>query len=201
MIKRYHQFLESHSQSLEDLCQQYGIKKWTTNPDGSIDVDNDVSFHDLGLDKLPIRFRNVSGTFDCGYNNLKSLQGCPQFVGDSFICYHNQLTTLQDGPQKVLMDYACQNNQIWTFAGVGSIKYDFYCQGNPIDAIYNLFGQIFNQVKVIETINLKYPDLFQTDGKRYAIWTDVLEEIAEELKVKLPTDYTNLLQNKGYQIT
>jgi len=58
---------------IHEICKKYGIKNYTINDDGSIDVDGNVNLSYRKLTKLPLKFNNVSG---------------------NFLCYNNQLTTL-----------------------------------------------------------------------------------------------------------
>ena len=114
-LKRYN---ESNNVDIDIICKKYGIKNYTINPDDSIDVDGDVDlrgsrFWDefksskLGvannwtLDTLPLKFGKVSGSFDCRYNNLTTLEGCPKEVGGDFYCSDNKLTTLVGCPVEV----------------------------------------------------------------------------------------------------
>ena len=100
------------------ICKKYNIKNYTINSDGLIDVNGDVDlrgsrFWDefksskLGvannwtLDTLPLKFGKVSGSFDCRYNNLETLEGCPKEVGGDFYCSDNKLTTLVGCPVEV----------------------------------------------------------------------------------------------------
>ncbi len=39
------------------------IRNYTINPDGSIDVDEDVWLYDKGLTKLPLKFNKVNELF------------------------------------------------------------------------------------------------------------------------------------------
>ena len=57
--------------------------------------------------------------FNCNYNRLTSLEGGPKSVGGIFYCSNNQLASFEGAPQSVV---------------------DFYCGGNPIWSIWNLFG-------------------------------------------------------------
>ena len=52
-------------------------------------------------------------------NELKSLVGCPEIIGDNFYCRENQITDFRGVPE--------------FFEGL------FYCEGNPIEEIYRLF--------------------------------------------------------------
>jgi hypothetical protein len=59
--------------SIHDICEKYGIKNYTINDDGSIDVNGDVDLYNCSITELPLRFNKVTGWFDCGYNNLTTL--------------------------------------------------------------------------------------------------------------------------------
>ena len=62
------------------ICEKYGIENYTVNPDGSIDVYGSVDLYDCNITELPLRFNKVTGSFDCGNNNLTSLKGCPRWI-------------------------------------------------------------------------------------------------------------------------
>ena len=94
---RYLKKYESH-EDIRSICRKYGIEDYTINDDGSIDVDNLSSEK---LTKLPLKFRSVSGVFNCYNNELTSLEGCPKSVGDSFSCSYNNLTSLRGCPKSV----------------------------------------------------------------------------------------------------
>ena len=59
------------------------------------------------LDGCP---KKVQGTFDVRWSNIKSLKGCPEYVGEKFMCsYCNYLETLEYAPnyvgESILIDY------------------------------------------------------------------------------------------------
>ena len=106
MIMKYSSFNESFLSDLKikGLCYKYGIKNYTINSDGTIDVDGDVNLSNyrnrpMGglpcskLKKLPLKFRKVNGFFNCSGNELISLVGSPISVGD-FNCSYNKLNSL-----------------------------------------------------------------------------------------------------------
>jgi hypothetical protein len=89
-----------------------GIKKYTLNPDGSIDVSGDVDLYNRGLSKLSLKFGMVSGNFYCQDNQLTSLEGAPEEVGVNFYWYYNQLTSLLGAPRKLGGGFYCINNPL-----------------------------------------------------------------------------------------
>ena len=163
MIKKYKLFLESNN-DIDAICKKFGIKNYTINPDGSVDVNGDVNLSYRELTKLPLKFgrvggyfscsdnqltslegapREVGGDFYCSYNQLTSLEGAPSHVGGHFYCYYNQLTSLEGAPKYVGGDFFCHRNQLVDFRGFP----EFFENGislsdNPIEEIYNLFGDI-----------------------------------------------------------
>ncbi len=78
-------------QEIHKICKSYEIENYSINSDGSIDVDGDVRLPNKKLIKLPIKFNKVSGSFDCSWNNLISLENSPIEVGGDFICDLNRL--------------------------------------------------------------------------------------------------------------
>jgi len=138
MIKNWKLFRESID--IQDLCKEYNINNYTINSDGSIDVDGDVDLSSKKLDKIPLRFRDVSGDFWC-YDNkkLKDLSGAPSSVGGDFWCYDNKLTDLRGAPSSVGGDFWCHRNNLTHLVGApSSVGGDFWCHRNKIWAFYGL---------------------------------------------------------------
>ena len=78
----------------------------------------------------------VTGDFDCGDNQLKSLEGCPQTVGGSFYCSHNQLKSLEGCPHTVGGDFYCGDNELESLEGCPQIVGgDFYCWSNQLESL------------------------------------------------------------------
>jgi hypothetical protein len=98
--------------TIDEICKKYKIKNYTINPDGSIDVDDDVNLDDKNLTELPLTFNKVTGSFSCRYNYLTSLKGGPKWVGRDFSCYSNQLTSLEDCPKWIGRWFSCGYNRL-----------------------------------------------------------------------------------------
>ncbi len=112
----------------EYAAQQEG---WIKNKDGSYDVEGYVDLHDMRLERLPLRFRNVSGYFYCGNNQLITLEGAPKEVGKGFNCKDNNLITLEGGPEYVGGDFDCHFNNLTNLIGAPKkVRKDF-------DAVHN----------------------------------------------------------------
>ena len=88
-------------QEIHTICEKYNINNYSINPDGSIDVDGNLTIVNRNLYTIPIKFNKVSGSFDCSWNNLISLENSPIEVGGDFICNFNRLKSLVGSPNKI----------------------------------------------------------------------------------------------------
>ena len=119
------------------ICKKYGIINYTVNDDGSIDVDGDVDLYRKGLIELPLRFNKVTGSFDCGDNNLTSLKGCPRWLGTDFCFSYNKLTSLKVSPRWIGGFFSCINNRLTSLEFCPDyVGGDFYCTGNKLTDNY-----------------------------------------------------------------
>ena len=96
---------------IEAWCEEMGIRNYTINDKGEIDVDGNVSFTYKTFKEIPYKFGTVTGYFslrECknlislkncpnyiignnmfdidGCPKLDSLEGCPKEVGGTFFC-------------------------------------------------------------------------------------------------------------------
>jgi hypothetical protein len=161
-IKDYKLFLESHQteESVKEICQKYRIKNWSINSEGLVDVDGSVDLYasllSEGLTKLPLKFGNITGKFDCRNNQLtslegapikvqndffccenelNSLEGCPIEVGGYFYCYGNKLTSLEYSPKSVGGDFDCSYNQLTSLVGGPEVVLGYFiCTDNKIES-------------------------------------------------------------------
>jgi hypothetical protein len=114
-LRDYKLFESNHGLTDEQrkFLDEYIFGTWSVNSEGLVDVEGSFYCSGQGLeDFLGIRFGKVSGSFWCGNNQLRTLEGSPNEVSGDFGCYDNQLRTLEGAPRKV---------------GDG-----FYCYGNPL---------------------------------------------------------------------
>ena len=120
------------------ICENYGIKNYTINGDGSIDVDGDVWLYKKGLTELPLTFNRVDGDFICNENLLTTLKGSPRWVGGSFACSRNQLTSLEFSPDYVGDNFYCYNNQLTSLEFCPDyVGGDFRCGSNYLTDNYS----------------------------------------------------------------
>ena len=110
---------------------------WQLNPQtGLVDVEGSFDCRGQGLrDFKGVRFGDVGGYFRCSENQLTSLDGAPQEVGN-FYCHNNQLTTLEGAPQKVGVDFICSNNQLTSLEGAPQkVGVGFNCSNNQLTSL------------------------------------------------------------------
>jgi len=149
-----------NEEEIHSICKKYrigmytgreGVRKYTINSDGSIDVDGDVDLCDKGLTKLPLKFNNVSGNFYCSNNQLMSLSGAPQTVAGGFYCYNNNLTSLEGAPQTVGGYFTCTNNKLTSLDGLEFKSFKFVnLENNPIDELVKYWINSENREELIE---------------------------------------------------
>ena len=142
-----------------ELLKRCITDTYTINDDGSIDVDGSVYINNRDLIKIPFKFRNVSGYFNCVNNQLTSLEGAPNPVRRDFDCSNNQLTSLEGAPSSVGSNFYCSDNQLTSLEGApSSVGGDFDCTSNP-----NLpYSELF---KIVDNIkgNIYYNDFMVED--------------------------------------
>jgi len=126
-------------EDIDSICKKYHIENYTINPNGSVDVDGDVSLSNYRFAKLPLKFGRVSGYFDCSDNKLTTLEGVPSYVGGDFYCGYNKLTTLKGAPERVGGSFHCSDNPVYNIyelfnnykVFMDSLDWD-YIRGNKI---------------------------------------------------------------------
>ncbi len=206
IFKRYKLFLENQQskKEIDSICKKYGIRNYTINDDSTIDVDDNVHLYNMELTKLPLKFGRVTGSFNCGdnqlislegcpswvggcfdcrYNKLASLEGCVKYVGEYFNCDNNQLKTLKGGPEVVILGYSCDGNYLVNFKGFpddfeGGVSFTY----NPVHKLLR---------KIQKNGNSKYPKFIYWCNEYDAIDDDgiVIPERMEEVYNKLGMVY------------
>ncbi|MCK9477560.1 MAG: hypothetical protein M0R46_16720 [Candidatus Muirbacterium halophilum] len=164
-LRNFNESLNSFE--IDAICKEYNIKKYTINNDGSIDVNGDVLLWNRNLKVLPLKFRNVNGSFNCGYNKLANLNGYPQHVDDSFHCDDNQLTNLIGAPQYVGDGFYCTDNQLTNLIGAPQyVGGNFSCDDNQLTSLegapIRVYGEFLcrnNKLKNIDYLPKTYKKL------------------------------------------
>jgi hypothetical protein len=136
-MKHLKTFNESVESDIDTLCEKFGIKNYTVNSNGSIDVKGDVNLANKNLAKLPITFSMVGGSFYCQGNKLESLVGSPKEVVKDFDCSKNKLKNLKGSPSHV-RDFDCSYNKLETLVGSPSHARNFDCRNNQLTSLKGL---------------------------------------------------------------
>jgi hypothetical protein len=174
---RKYKIFESNSQ-IDTICEKYNIINYTINSDNSVDVDGDVDLYDEKLKSIPLNFNIVNGYFDCGYNNLTSLKGCPVRVGYGFSCYVNNLTSLQYSPQYMENgEFSCSRNKIESLQYCTElIRGNFYCGYNKLTSLEHhptVYGEFWcwdNQINTFENFYYYKEDVYFENNPIYDIY-------------------------------
>ena len=155
---KYLKIFESF-EDIDSICKKYGIKNYTINSDGSVDVDGDVDFYRKGFTKLPLKFGRVSGSFDCTSNQLTTLEGAPREVGEGVSFSGNQLTTLEGAPERVSGGFNCSRNKLTTLEGCPEeIGGGFFCYENQLTTLNG------GPKRVSEDFNCRHNKLTTLEG-------------------------------------
>jgi hypothetical protein len=105
--------------TVAEVVAALGVRSFYVNGDLSVDVDGDVKLPNIGIRKIPVKFRNVSGGFDCSSLMIQTLYNCAEKVGKTFNCSRNYIADLSLGPRSVGEDYLCRGNkQIMSLQGI-----------------------------------------------------------------------------------
>jgi hypothetical protein len=171
-LKLFESFRE---EDIHAICEKYGIDNYTINEDGSIDVNGPVDLGSRKLNRLPLKFRKVTIYFDCSYNQLTSLEGCPESVGGSFLCDVNRLKSLEGCPKSVGGSFLCEYNQLASLEGCPESVSNFCCYGNPIYQIWSLFED-YDKIEFFNDCDpIRPPNIIILDRLNY-----FLEEIGKK---------------------
>jgi len=187
-MKHIKLFENFDSSEIDRICKEYYITKYKINTDGSIDVYQDVYLGYKDLEKLPLKFNEVWGGFNCSnnhlgslegspnyvygsfycsYNNLKNLIGCPTYVDGNFNCSYNNLTSLEDCPTYVDGAFFCHKNKLTNLDGIPKeIGDSFFCSKNNITSLIGCPNIIKGEFDCSENklINLEgCPDIISND--------------------------------------
>lgn len=132
---------------MKKLTNKKEIEKWLVNfidtsdytihDDLSITVNGSVMLDsNIEGEKLPVNFRNVHGNFNCSYNNLTTLQGCPKNLYGDLLCSHNKLKNFDGAPSIVIGHIFAEKNNITSLYGVSKkIMDDLNLSFNPIQEL------------------------------------------------------------------
>lgn len=138
------------------LCTKYRIVNFRINSDYSIDVFGDVNLSNKNLNRIPIKFDEIYGNFECNFNNLKDLTNCPRIIHGNFSVYSNQIKDLSIHPEYIQGCFQIGQNKIKEAT-------TFPIVGNTLQIDSNLLEHLSYDGRVIATNNKIYSvDNFNT---------------------------------------
>ena len=149
------------NQEIKDICTKYNINNYIINPDGSIDVNDNVDLSDKGLTEIPLKFNRVSGYFHCYCNELTSLKGSPSYVGGIFDCSNNELTSLIGSPIVIGRNFDCSYNPICIVDTSVEIKYRIFIDDTNFDDKIKSLDQ--EKFRILFEYGIDY-GIFNPDG-------------------------------------
>ena len=137
-IKKYSLLAESYKgltdQQFQFLCKVAG-GRWIYNKKTKrVDLYDSISFGDEKFTRFPVNFGVVEGYFDCSYVGLVTLEGAPTEVSESFLCNNNHLKSLIGGPMKA-KKYNCSYNDLTNLDGGPEEVESFNCKYNLITTL------------------------------------------------------------------
>ena len=101
---------QSIKAEIEAWCEDMGIKNYTVNLQGEIEVDEYVNLDGRDIKELPYKFGRVNGYFSVNNCSLISLKNCPEILYDFFDCNNNEdLDSLNYIPKKVCGNIHCRD--------------------------------------------------------------------------------------------
>lgn len=67
------------------------------------------------------------------YNQLESMEGCPQKIGGSLYCKDSKLKTLKGCPERIEWNFDCSNNQLTSLEGCPKYVGGYFdCRNNAV---------------------------------------------------------------------
>lgn len=110
-----HQLLKNKKEIITWL-QKYNVHSYELIPHDIygyvVDVYGSVNLENKSLTHIAVKFNIVHINFVCSSNQLTSLKGCPEEVGNIFDCNFNKLKTLKYCPKSVGVSFVARQNAI-----------------------------------------------------------------------------------------
>ena len=168
-MKHIKLFENFDSESIDEICGKYGIRNYTINDDGSVDVEGDLSLSDKGLYKLPLKIKRVNGDFYCSYNRFSTLLGFPEYVSGNFYCSdNNKLISLEGCPSYVGGLFACVRNNLNDLKySPGYVGGDFYCSESGLNNLIGLNCDIGGMFYCDKKLQIIYFLLNHEESRNY----------------------------------
>lgn len=127
-------------QEIINWLDTHGVQFYTLVEDEEygyvINAGLDVNISNQNLDTIAVKFNIVEGSFFCSYNNLTSLEGCPnEVLSGQFDCSYNNLTNLEFSPKEFRGKFYCMSNYITSLKGSPRKMTELHAQNNLLKDI------------------------------------------------------------------
>jgi hypothetical protein len=215
-IRKYKDFIvESESQySLTKEQEEFldsgcGGRYWTLNQEtGMVEIKVHFYASNKGItDLLGIKFQNTYKDFLIANNSLKTLKGCPKYVGGRFVCSDNELESLEGGPIRVEGSYYCSRNRLKTLNGCAEkIGGEFHCDSNQLENLiggpnlvsgeYNCSNNLIVSLEGLGTVGSPY---FKCSGN--PVPEEILKRISSYMQYYHTKSYKTSVKNIWHNLS
>ena len=119
ILKQIHQILNN-----KKIISLWNIVDFPIiQPSGLVDINFNTTIGGIKIlkdinGKIPIRFGNINGFFDCSSIDISSLEGAPIRVTKGFSCSYTKITSLEFAPKNVLGNFDCSRTNITSLEGL-----------------------------------------------------------------------------------
>ena len=140
-------------EEIEAWLNQYQIKNYELIPNEEygyvVNVNDNVIMNHCMLKNIEVKFNKVNGNFNCGFNGLTSLKGCPEIVTGDFNCYFNELKSLKYCPKIIGKELDCSYNVLESLKYVPSNlkKLDISNNNVSIDSL-KFLSEVINLINI-----------------------------------------------------
>jgi len=213
-LNSYHLFEAATPNELTQEQEEFldsgcGGRYWTLNQETGM-VELKVHFYatNKGItDLLGIKFQTAYKDFLISNNSLKTLEGCPKYVGGRFVCSDNELESLEGGPIRVEGSYYCSRNNLKTLNGCAQkIEGSFDCSGNELESleggpsfVYSEYNCSNNRIVSLEGLGAVGSPYFKCSGN--PVPEKILERIAFYMNHYHTRSYKTAVKNIWHNLS
>lgn len=127
----------TNKRQIEDLLQELGIdiRNCTIQPDGVVDVVGNINVSFAKFERCLVQFGKVEGNFIWKHSDyLKTLEGFPTEVTGGFDCSFNELTSLEFSPT-IVKSFNCSGNKLTSLEYAPMVREGFDCANNLLTTL------------------------------------------------------------------
>lgn len=112
------QALKKSFKQVGTVLNRVTLSDVTLNDDGTVSVKGDVILPENSkLKRLPVRFKDLTGKFDCSHTSLETLEGGPERV-QSFDCSETKIKNFVGAPRVINTWLVAHNNDLDSLEGL-----------------------------------------------------------------------------------